>query len=93
MASQKELNQAFRIASEQPLPVFLYPARTRDERAWMKGLKDEKKIRSLGPRLYTSLPLKGIERAVRSNWSEISFPSLPKLDPQPSQCSRILSYS
>jgi Fic/DOC family len=53
------------------LPPFLYSTSSQNERNWMKKLKKEGKIKSLGPRFYTSLPKQGIEKIVRSSWSEI----------------------
>jgi hypothetical protein len=37
----------------------------------MAKLKKAGRIRSIGPRLYTSLPKQGIEKLVRSSWSDI----------------------
>lgn len=53
------------------LPPFLYPSRIQSEQAWMAKLKKGGKVRSIGPRLLTSLPEQGIEKGVKSNWSDI----------------------
>lgn len=53
------------------LPLLLYPAKTKTEEAWMTELKKKKRIRKIGPRLYTSVPKAKEENLVRSQWSQI----------------------
>lgn len=53
------------------LPPLLYPTKTKAEEAWRTKLIKEKKIRKIGPRLYTSLPTSKVESVVRAQWSEI----------------------
>ncbi len=57
--------------STLPLPPLLYPSREKKTQTWMSGLLKENKIRSIGPRLYTSVPSQDVEITVRQNWAEI----------------------
>lgn len=53
------------------LPLLLYPPKTRADREWLKDLKKEGLIRTIGPRLYTSVPEGSVERTVRDSWPSI----------------------
>jgi hypothetical protein len=54
-----------------PLPPFLFPSQDRAEKQWMTELKRRGQIRSIGPRLYASIPDKEVAKAVRTNWALI----------------------
>lgn len=53
------------------LPPFLFPGATRAEQRWQERLRRERKIRGIGPRLYTSLPAAKVADAVRGSWMSI----------------------
>jgi len=53
------------------LPPLIFPSRTKSEEARLTKLKKQKKIRKIGPRLYTSLPKSESEAYVRSQWASI----------------------
>lgn len=53
------------------LPPLLYPAKTKTEEAWLTELKKKKRIRKIGPRLYTSVAKTEEKNLVRSQWSQI----------------------
>jgi hypothetical protein len=77
----KKKKRPKQVMVQELLPPFLYPASSQGERIWMAKLKKEGRIRSLGPRLYTSLPSGPkyeIEQIVRGNWSEIVSRLYPK---------------
>lgn len=60
------------------LPPLIFPGKTAKERKDIAKLKEQKKIRSIGPRLYTSVPENKVQSVVRSSWSLIVsklFPS------------------
>jgi hypothetical protein len=54
-----------------PLPPFLFAAKTQRERRQLARLRQEGRIRSIGPRLYTSLPEEDVEAAIRGSWATI----------------------
>lgn len=54
-----------------PLPPFLFAAKTQRDRRWLARLKAEKKIRQIGPRLFTSLSASKVEAAARGGWATI----------------------
>ena len=58
-------------AAESGLPPFLYPGANPAERRSLALLKQSGKIRSIGPRLYTSLPEAQTADAVRKSWMSI----------------------
>lgn len=53
------------------LPPFLFPASSPAERRRVASLKRDGLVRSIGPRLYTSLPARQVATAVRRDWSSI----------------------
>jgi hypothetical protein len=53
------------------LPPFLYPPQSKTEEAWLTSLRKAKKIRKVGPRLYTSLPSINVKSAARAQWAQI----------------------
>lgn len=53
------------------LPLLLFPAQSKAEEAWLTKLKKEKKIRKIGPRLYTSVAKAQEKAVVRSQWTQI----------------------
>lgn len=53
------------------LPPFLFPGETSSERAYLAGLKKKGLVRSIGPKLYTSLSADEVKKAVRGSWSLI----------------------
>lgn len=57
--------------SEEILPPILFAAKNKAEEAWLARLKKKKRIRSIGPRIYSSLPVKETEKAVRVSWQQI----------------------
>lgn len=63
---------------ESLLLPFLFPAKDKAQQAWMTQMLKQGKIRSIGPRLYTSLPESKIQEAVRSCWSDIISHLFPK---------------
>ena len=56
---------------EPLLPPFLYPSRDKTQQAWMSRLVKERRIRSVGPRLYTSLPEAKVKTALRGSWGDV----------------------
>lgn len=56
---------------EDILPPLLYPAKNKTEEAWLTELKKKKRIRKIGPRLYTSASRTEEKTLVRSQWSQI----------------------
>ena len=61
----------------EPLPPLLFPARSQRERRWMARLKGEGRIRSIGPRLYTSLPDHLVADTTRAAWATIASALFP----------------
>ena len=53
------------------MPLLLFPAQSKSEEAWLTKLKKEKKIRKIGPRLYTSVAKAQEKAVVRSQWTQI----------------------
>jgi len=53
------------------LPPFLFPGKTAKEKAYLGKLKKEGKIRSIGPRLFTSLPEKKVNETLKKSWALI----------------------
>lgn len=56
---------------EGELPPLLYAAQSKAEESRLAALKKSKRIRKIGPRLYTSLPKNDTEAFVRANWAQI----------------------
>lgn len=56
---------------ERDLPPLIYAAQSKGEEARITRLKRAKKIRKIGPRLYTSLPKNEVENFVRRQWGQI----------------------
>jgi len=56
---------------EPPLPPLLFPGRTAVEQRWLTGLKRARRIRSIGPRLYASIPQARLAEVVRGSWMDI----------------------
>lgn len=56
---------------EPPLPPLLFPAEDRAGRRWLAGLKADKRIRPVGPRLYASVPAAKVPDAIRATWSTV----------------------
>ncbi len=57
--------------ANKSLPLLLFPAQSKAEEAWLTKLKKEKKIRKIGPRLYTSVAKAQEKAVVRSQWTQI----------------------
>lgn len=55
----------------EPLPPFLFAAKTQSERRRLVRLRGEGRIRRIGPRLYTSLPEAEVAVAARGAWATI----------------------
>lgn len=53
------------------LPPFLFPSTHKTHQAWMTQLLKKGLIRSIGPRLYTSLPPNQVPSAIKGCWSDI----------------------
>lgn len=53
------------------LPPLLFAAQTKAEESRLAALKKAKRIRKIGPRLYTSLPKSETEAFVRAEWAQI----------------------
>lgn len=53
------------------LPPLIFPGKTAKERKYITSLKEQGRIRSIGPRLYTSVPEDKVESVVRSSWAVI----------------------
>ncbi len=53
------------------LPPLIFPGKTAKERKHIAALKEQGRIRSIGPRLYTSVPEDKLESVVRSSWAVI----------------------
>jgi hypothetical protein len=62
----------------EPLPPFLFAAKTQGDRRRLARLKKEGRIRQLGPRLYTSLPEDNVDAAARRAWSTIVSALFPE---------------
>src|SRR5690348_8977268 len=60
-----------RRPDDVPLPPLLFPGRTAVERRWLAGLRKAGRVRSVGPRLYTSLTGDRLRGAVRAGWMDI----------------------
>lgn len=73
MASKKYLKTLKSIPQNpnEILPLLLFPAQSKAEEAWLTKLKKEKKIRKIGPRLYTSVAKAQEKAVVRSQWTQI----------------------
>jgi hypothetical protein len=61
----------------EPLPPFLFAAKTQRERRLLARLRAEERIRRIGPRLYTSLPDADVGPAARKAWSTIASALFP----------------
>jgi hypothetical protein len=59
------------IDLENLLPPFIFPGKTSKERKHIATLKEQGRIRSIGPKLYTSVPKEKVESVVRSSWTLI----------------------
>jgi hypothetical protein len=55
----------------EPLPPFLFASKTQRDKRLLARLKAEGRIRSIGPRLYTSLPDSKLLGAIRGSWATI----------------------
>ena len=53
------------------LPPFIFPGITSKERKHISELKEQGRIRSIGPRIYTSVSEDQLESVVRSSWAVI----------------------
>lgn len=53
------------------LPPLIFPGKTAKERKHIANLKQQGRIRSIGPKLYTSVPEDKIDSVVRSSWAVI----------------------
>jgi Fic/DOC family len=62
----------------EPLPPFLFAAKSQGERRWLARLKKEGRIRQIGPRVYTSLPDDQVDDASRRAWSTIVSALFPR---------------
>lgn len=56
---------------ESVLPPLIFPPKNKTEEARLTKLRKQKKIRKLGPRLYTSLPLSSAESVVQAYWIQV----------------------
>jgi fido (protein-threonine AMPylation protein) len=54
-----------------PLPPLLFPGKTALDRRWLAGLKKAGRVRSVGPRLYTSISGDKLSGAIRAGWMDI----------------------
>jgi fido (protein-threonine AMPylation protein) len=59
------------MRQEESLPPLLFPATGSTERRWLARLKEAGRIRSVGPRLYASVPDRKLAATVRGSWSTI----------------------
>lgn len=57
--------------SDVPLPPLLFPGKTAPEKRWLAGLKKAGRVRSVGARLYTSIPGDKLSGAIRAGWMDI----------------------
>jgi fido (protein-threonine AMPylation protein) len=53
------------------LPPLIFPGKTAKERKHIATLKEQGRIRSIGPKLYTSVPEDKVEMVVRNSWTLI----------------------
>ena len=53
------------------LPAFLFSGGPQAERRRLARLRNEGRIRSVGPRLYTSLPARALASGVLKSWAPI----------------------
>lgn len=53
------------------LPPLVFPGKSAKERKHIADLKEQGRIRSIGPKLYTSVPENMVEAVVRSSWTLI----------------------
>jgi len=53
------------------LPLLLFPAKSKSEEAWLTRLKKQKRIRKIGPRLYTSVSAEKTAAVVQGQWAHI----------------------
>jgi hypothetical protein len=60
------------------LPPILFPGTNSAERRWLAGLRAAGKIRSVGPRLYVSVPDNRVAETVRGTWARIVAALFPK---------------
>lgn len=56
---------------DELVPPLLFPARDAAERRWLAGLKEARRIRAVGPRLYASVPQAKLADAIRGSWATI----------------------
>lgn len=69
--TRKGASSEARRSDDVPLPPLLFPGRTAVEKRWLAGLKKAGRVRSVGPRLYTSLAGDKLSGAVRAGWMDI----------------------
>lgn len=74
----KILVMSTKTAKNQLLPPLLFPGRTASERAELTRLKAAGLVRSIGPKLYTSVPEAEVKAVVRGSWSLIVSRLFPK---------------
>lgn len=57
--------------TSDPLPPLIFPGKTSKERKHIAALKEQGRIRPIGPRLYTSVPDSMVQTVIRSSWTLI----------------------
>lgn len=65
------LNMEPKIDFPDLLPPFVFPGKTAKERKDIAVLKGQGRIRSVGPKLYTSVPEDQLESVMRRSWTLI----------------------
>jgi len=59
------------MPSGDPVPPLLFPGRDAVERRWLASLKQARRIRLVGPRLYASVPQGKLVEVVRASWATL----------------------
>jgi len=65
-------------SSDDPLPPILFPSSNPATKRWLAALRQVGKIRSVGPRLYVSVPDKKVVETLRATWSTIVATLFPR---------------
>lgn len=74
----RKIKKTIKTSSKEILPPLLFPAKTAAEEAWLTNLKKKKKIRKIGPRLYTSVSKSEESLIIKSQWAQIISQLFPK---------------
>ena len=72
---------SLKTGNSPDLPLFVFPSKSRTERAHIAAWKAEGLIRKIAPRLYTSLPDATLEHTLRTSWPLIVSNLYPKSIP------------